>query len=117
MGARRRHNREHDGPYTEYVKGLVEGGYPNLIQLYNFLHRDMEHKSKAWYLELNLDGQSLGPTEDISRDKLKDMARKPLNDVLARIFVVVDLDTDMIERLGDALSLDATFFSNHISDS
>ena len=116
MRPARPHNR--DRPYTQYVKGLAEGGYPNLEQLYHFLHEGDKSrpKSTAWYLELDLDGQSREQKE-IDRRKLKDKARKPLNNVLARIFVIVDLDTEMIEILGDALNLEAAFFSDHISDS
>jgi hypothetical protein len=109
---------KHDEPYTQYVKGLAEGGYPNLAQLYHFLHEGdkSRYKSKAWYLELDLDGQTR-ERKKIDRTKLKGMALKPLNDVLARIFVIEDLDTEMIEILGDSLKLEADFFSDHISDS
>lgn len=109
---------KHDRPYTQYVKGLAEGGYPNLEQLYHFLHKGDESrfKSTAWYLDLDLDGQSREPKK-IGKRELKDRAHKPLNNVLARIFVIVDLDTEMIESLGDALNLEAAFFSDHISDS
>lgn len=116
MRPARRHKR--DGLYTQYVKGLAEGGYPNLAQLYKFLHKGDKSRSEstAWYLELDFDGQSR-ERKKIDKTKLKEMAQKPLNNVLARIFVIVDLDTEMVEILGDSLKLEAAFFSDHISDS
>lgn len=104
--------------YTQYVKGLAEGGYPNLTQLYDFLREGDKRRSAvtASYLELDFDGQ-IQERDDIKKKDLGDMARKPVNNVLARIFVIADLDTEMIEILGDALNLEAAFFSDHFSDS
>jgi hypothetical protein len=89
-----------------------------LTQLYEFLRKGDKSRfeTTASYLELDCDGQ-IRERKNIDKTRLKDMARKPLNNVLARIFVIVDLDTEMIEMLGDALNLEAAFFSDHFSDS
>lgn len=45
------------------------------------------------------------------------MTETPLTGVFAHIFVVEDLDSEMIEILGASLNLEPIFFADHISDS
>ena len=97
---------------------LAEGGHPNLAHLYKFLKSsDYTRPVTAQVLELNHDGTS-SSVRLIKTAEICHLAKDdPPHTVLARIFVIEDLNPDTIEALGVPLGIEPAFFADHIRDS
>jgi len=119
MSSRRRYY--HLRRYAEYVKAMAGGAHPNLRCLDKFLN-DLDVGIEDWrpvtvgWLDLYTSGAS--EFEKIEINHLHRKVNERLEPTtIARIFVVEDLDRDVVEVLGSCLDLDPTFFANHIRDS
>jgi hypothetical protein len=111
------HHTRRVGRYTEYVQYLAKRGYPNLIRLYLFLKEEHSHQSTATYLDLKRNGECAKEHRIKTAMDIPGYAQDPLpQNILARVFVIEDLDTDMIEALGGSLNIEPTFFADHIAD-
>ncbi|KIW23109.1 uncharacterized protein PV07_11335 [Cladophialophora immunda] len=115
MGGHRIHRQ---ATYKDYVKRLVEGGYSNLAPLYSFLDSPQHHLNTVFVQYVDIRRDEL-PNEavPISRHKVGEKIHEDIPDkTLARVFIVEDLDTDIIETFGLQLAIEPKFFANHISD-